>query len=71
MSPLLFVGIDVSQARLDMAVRPGASFSITHTESAIETSMPTKMSGLIAASCRALPCEMRAQRPSQLFGLYR
>ena len=37
MSPLIFVGIDVSQARLDMAVRPGASFSITHTESAIVT----------------------------------
>ena len=37
MSPLVFVGIDVSQARLDMAVRPGASFSITPTESAIVT----------------------------------
>lgn len=37
MSPLVFVGIDVSQARLDIAVRPGASYSITHDESAIAT----------------------------------
>src|SRR4249920_1610962 len=37
MSPLVFVGIDVSQARLDIAVRPGASFSVTHDESAIAT----------------------------------
>lgn len=37
MSPLVFVGIDVSQARLDLAVRPGASFSIPHDESAIAT----------------------------------
>jgi transposase len=37
MSPLVFVGIDVSQARLDIAVRPGASFSVTHEESAIAT----------------------------------
>lgn len=35
MSALVFVGIDVSQARLDIAVRPGASFSVTHEESAI------------------------------------
>lgn len=35
MSSLIFVGIDVSQARLDIAVRPGASFSITHGEPAI------------------------------------
>jgi transposase len=35
MSSLVFVGIDVSQARLDIAVRPGASFSITHGEPAI------------------------------------
>ncbi len=35
MSPLVFVGIDVSQVRLDIAVRPGTSFSITHDESAI------------------------------------
>ncbi len=35
MSSLVFVGIDVSQARLDIAVRPGTSFSITHGESAI------------------------------------
>ena len=27
MSPLIFVGIDVSQAHWDIAVRPGASFS--------------------------------------------
>ena len=37
MSPLIFVGIDISQARLDMAVRPGASFSLAHTESTIAT----------------------------------
>jgi len=37
MSPLVFVGIDVSQARLDIAVRPGAAFSIAHHESAIAT----------------------------------
>ena len=37
MSPLIFVGIDVSQARLDIAVHPGASFSLTHEESAIAT----------------------------------
>jgi transposase len=37
MSPLVFVGIDVSQARLDIAVHPGASFSLTHEESAIAT----------------------------------
>jgi transposase len=37
MSPLVFVGIDVSQVRLDIAVRPGASFSIMHDESAIAT----------------------------------
>ena len=37
MSPLVFVGIDVSQRRLDIAVRPGASYSITHDESAIAT----------------------------------
>ncbi len=35
MSSFVFVGIDVSQARLDIAVRPGTSFSITHGESAI------------------------------------
>ena len=35
MSSLIFVGIDVSQARLDIAVRPGTSFSITHVEPAI------------------------------------
>src|SRR5580765_1969931 len=35
MRSLVFVGIDVSQARLDIAIRPGTSFSITHGESAI------------------------------------
>jgi len=35
MSALVFVGIDVSQARLDIAVRPGASWSIVHEEGAI------------------------------------
>jgi transposase len=37
MSSLVFVGIDVSQARLDIAVRPGVPFSIAHTESAFAT----------------------------------
>jgi transposase len=37
MSSLVFIGIDVSQARLDIAVRPGTVFSITHEESAITT----------------------------------
>ena len=37
MSTLVFVGIDVSQARLDIAIRPGGSFSTTHEESAIAT----------------------------------
>jgi transposase len=37
MSPLVFVGIDVSLTRLDMALRPGASSSHTHDESAIAT----------------------------------
>jgi transposase len=37
MSPLVFVGIDVSQARLDIAVHPGTAFSIAHHESAITT----------------------------------
>ena len=37
MSSLVFVGIDVSQARLDIVLRPGASFSITHEESAMAT----------------------------------
>jgi hypothetical protein len=35
MSTLVFVGIDVSPARLDIAVRPGAVWSITHDEAAI------------------------------------
>jgi len=37
MSSLVFVGIDVSQACLDIAIRPGASFSLPHEESAIAT----------------------------------
>jgi transposase len=37
MSSLVFVGIDVSQAHLDIAIRPGASFSIARHESAIAT----------------------------------
>ena len=37
MSSLVFAGIDVSQACLDIAIRPGASFSLTHEESAIAT----------------------------------
>jgi transposase len=37
MSPLIFVGIDVSLTRLDIALRPGASSSHTHDESAIAT----------------------------------
>jgi transposase len=32
MSPLVFVGIDVSLTRLDIALRPGASSSHTHDE---------------------------------------
>ena len=35
MSPLVFVGIDVSLTRLDIALRPGASSSHPHDESAI------------------------------------
>jgi transposase len=35
MSPLVFVGIDVSQTCLDIAIRPGASYSLTHEEAAI------------------------------------
>lgn len=35
MSPLVFVGIDVSQTRLDIALRPGTTFSVAHHESAI------------------------------------
>jgi len=37
MSPLVFVGIDISQVRLDIAIRPGSPFSIAHDESAITT----------------------------------
>jgi transposase len=37
MSSLVFVGIDVSRVRLDIAIRPGAAFSITHDEPAIAT----------------------------------
>ncbi len=32
MSTLVFVGIDVSRARLDIALRPGAPFSVLHDE---------------------------------------
>lgn len=35
MSPLVFVGIDVSQTCLDIAIRPGASYSLMHEEAAI------------------------------------
>lgn len=35
MSSLVFIGIDVSQARLDLAVRPGNTWSAPHDESAI------------------------------------
>ena len=35
MSPLVFVGIDVSQTCLDIAIRPGASYSLPHEEAAI------------------------------------
>jgi transposase len=37
MSSLVFIGIDVSQARLDLAVRPGTSWSVQHDEAAIAT----------------------------------
>jgi transposase len=37
MSSLVFVGIDVSQARLDLAVRPGTPWSVPHDEVAIAT----------------------------------
>ena len=32
MSTLVFVGIDVSQSQLDVAVRPGARFSVSNDE---------------------------------------
>jgi transposase len=35
MSSLTFIGIDVSQARLDLAVHPGNTWSVPHDESAI------------------------------------
>ena len=35
MSTPVFIGIDVAQARLDIAIRPGSSFSRAHDESAI------------------------------------
>lgn len=35
MSSLVFVGIDVSHAQLDLAVRPGTSWSVQHDEAAI------------------------------------
>lgn len=37
MSSLVFIGIDVSQAHLDLAVRPGTTWSVSHDESAITT----------------------------------
>jgi transposase len=37
MSPSTFVGIDVSQTRFDIAIRPGSSFTIAHDEPAIAT----------------------------------
>jgi transposase len=37
MTPLSFVGIDVSQVRLDVATRPGSSYSLSHDEAAIAT----------------------------------
>lgn len=39
MRELVFVGIDVSQARLDIAVRPGTTFSTPHNVSAITASV--------------------------------
>lgn len=37
MSPSMFVGIDASPTRLDIAIRPGSSFTIAHDEPAIAT----------------------------------
>jgi transposase len=37
MSPSTFIGIDVSQTRFDIAIRPGSSFTIAHDEPAIAT----------------------------------
>lgn len=37
MTPPVFVGIDISQARLDIAVRPGSSSALTHDESGMAT----------------------------------
>lgn len=37
MSTAMFVGIDVSQAQLDIAVRPGVPFSVPHHETGIGT----------------------------------
>ena len=37
MSTPVFIGIDVSQTRLDVAVRPGSSFVLSHEEFAIAT----------------------------------
>ena len=37
MSTAVFVGIDVSQARLDIAPRPGVPFSVPHHEAGIAT----------------------------------
>src|SRR6185312_12468784 len=35
MSTAVFVGIDISQARLDVALRPGVPFSVSHDEPGI------------------------------------
>ena len=37
MSTPVFIGIDISQARLDIAVRPGSAFSLAHNESTMAT----------------------------------
>jgi transposase len=47
MNTLLFVGIDVSQSQLDVAVRPGARFSVTNDEPGRAT--------LAAQLCRLAP----------------
>jgi len=37
MTPLVFVGIDILQVRMDIVIHPGASYPIAHHESAIAT----------------------------------
>ena len=39
MSTAVFVGIDVSQAQLDLALRPGVPFSVPHNEAGIGTAV--------------------------------